>query len=53
MNIQNIIAAVIILGAFVYIANILLKKTRSFSTKSVCANDCGCGPKSGKVESIN
>ena len=53
MNIQNIIAAVIILGAFAYVVNILLKKTRSFSRKSGCANDCGCGSKADKAQSIN
>lgn len=53
MNIQNIIAALIILGAVAYVANILLKKKRSFSPKSGCANDCGCGSKADKAQSIS
>ncbi|MBA2621789.1 MAG: FeoB-associated Cys-rich membrane protein [Acidobacteria bacterium] len=44
MNAQNIIVGLIILFACFYIGKNILKKAKSFSTKSSsCGADCGCG----------
>jgi hypothetical protein len=46
LELQNIIAALILVGAFVYAATIIWKKTRAFSGKAGCVDDCGCSSKS-------
>ena len=46
LELQNIIAVLILVGALVYAATMLWKKTRSFSAKTGCADDCGCSSKS-------
>jgi len=44
MNAQNIIVAVIVLGALLYVGNILRRKVRAFKPKDAsCGADCGCG----------
>jgi len=45
MNFQNVIVAVIILAACFYIGRMIWRKTKSFSSKSSCGSDCGCGEK--------
>jgi hypothetical protein len=45
MDIQTIIVAIVILLAFLYVGKIVLGKVKSFSPKSSCASDCGCGTK--------
>jgi hypothetical protein len=46
MNIQNIIVALIILAALVYVGNILRQKVKSFKPKAgSCGADCGCDSK--------
>ncbi len=49
MTIQNIIAALIILGALAYTASLVWKKLRAFSPKNGCASGCGCGAKTKKI----
>jgi hypothetical protein len=46
MNWQAIIVGIIIFLAFLYAANMVWKRVKSFSQKSVCGTDCGCGAKS-------
>jgi hypothetical protein len=43
METQTIIAGLIILAALAYVGSLLWKRARSFSRKSECADDCGCG----------
>jgi len=43
MTFQEIIVGVIILLAGVYAGVVVWKKTRTFSPKSGCDADCGCG----------
>jgi hypothetical protein len=43
MNLQLVIAAFILFGAIAYASVVFWKKTRSFSAKSGCDADCGCG----------
>jgi hypothetical protein len=50
---QNLIVAAIILGASLYAASILLRKTRGFSRKAECAEDCGCDSKSKSPKSAH
>jgi hypothetical protein len=45
-DLQSIIAVLLIIGAAVYAGTIVLRKTRSFSRKNACADDCGCSSKS-------
>jgi hypothetical protein len=45
MNIQEIIVLVFVFAAAIYVASMIYKKTRSFSSKSGCSNDCGCSAK--------
>jgi hypothetical protein len=45
-ELQNIIAVLILVGAVAYAATIVWKKTRAFSGKAGCADDCGCSSKS-------
>ena len=45
-DLQSIIAALLIIGALAYAGIILSRKTRAFSRKGACADDCGCSSKS-------
>lgn len=49
MDIQTIIVAIIIFIALTYVGKMIFDKLKSFSTKSDCGNNCGCGEKSMKV----
>jgi hypothetical protein len=49
MDIQTLIVALIFCVALLYVGSILFGKIKSFSAKSNCANDCGCGVKAKKV----
>lgn len=42
MDTQTIIVLLIILAAILYAGSSLVRKRRSFSPKSACADDCGC-----------
>jgi len=53
MTFQNIAAFLIILGALAYVGTMLWRKTKSFSPKSGCASDCGCGSESKKSQPVN
>ena len=46
MNIQYIIVGTIIIFALFYIGVNIWRKVKSFSSKSSCGSDCGCGTKS-------
>ena len=46
LELQNIIAVLILFAALAYAATIFWKKTRAFSAKPGCADDCGCSSKS-------
>ncbi len=47
MNVQNIIVALIVLAALLYVGNILRHKVKSFKPKDAsCGADCGCESKS-------
>ncbi len=45
MNYQEIIVLAFVFAAVLYVASMVYKKTRSFSSKAGCANDCGCSAK--------
>jgi hypothetical protein len=45
-ELQNIIALLILGAAVFYAGTVLWKKTRAFSVKGGCADDCGCSSKS-------
>ncbi|MEO7674921.1 MAG: hypothetical protein ABIU09_12695 [Pyrinomonadaceae bacterium] len=45
MNIQEIIVLAFVVSAVLYVAAMVYRKTRSFSSKSACADDCGCSAK--------
>jgi hypothetical protein len=49
MNLQFLIVALIVIGALAFAGRGMLKRARSFSAKSDCGVDCGCGDKSGKA----
>ncbi|MBK7510797.1 MAG: FeoB-associated Cys-rich membrane protein [Chloracidobacterium sp.] len=51
MSIQTIIVFAIIAAAAFYGAVTLWHKRRSFSTKSDCSHDCGCGETTHKPKS--
>ena len=51
LEIQNIIAVLLLMGAFVYAGMMLWKKTGAFSAKADCADDCGCSSKT-KISKI-
>lgn len=46
MDLQTIIAGLIILISVAYVATVLLRKTKAFSPRSACVDDCGCSSKS-------
>jgi len=46
MNIQYIIVIAIILAAVVYAGVQFRKRSRAFSLKKSCGDDCGCGTSS-------
>lgn len=50
-DLQTIVAAVVIGGAFVYASLMFFRKSKAFSTKSDCGDDCGCSSKS-KVSKV-
>jgi hypothetical protein len=43
IDLQTLVAAVVVGGAFVYAAFVFLHKSKAFSAKNDCADDCGCG----------
>ncbi|MBE7516738.1 MAG: FeoB-associated Cys-rich membrane protein [Chloracidobacterium sp.] len=43
MDLQYFIVIVIILGAIIFAAKTLVQKSRAFSPKPSCGDDCGCG----------
>lgn len=45
MDIQALIVVAIVVAAVVYAGAMFLRKTKAFSPKSKCADDCGCGSK--------
>jgi FeoB-associated Cys-rich membrane protein len=45
MNIQEIIVLAFVGAAVIYVAWMIYRKTRSLSSKTGCANDCGCSTK--------
>lgn len=45
-DLQFLIVALLIAGAATYAAWTFMRKSRSFSKKSDCADDCGCSSKS-------
>jgi hypothetical protein len=50
MDIQNIIVAIILIIAALYVGKKMFGKIKSFSPKDKnCGNDCGCDSKSGKI----
>jgi hypothetical protein len=51
MDLQFIVVSVIVLSAIAFAALTLARKTRSFSTKSDCGADCGCGDAKEKLTS--
>ena len=51
LDIQSIIAALLLVGAFAYAATMLWKKTRAFSMKADCGGECGCSSKT-KISKI-
>jgi hypothetical protein len=48
MDFQTLIVAIIILTALFYVGKIIFVKVKSFSNKSKCGSDCGCGLENGK-----
>jgi hypothetical protein len=51
MNVQAIIVSIIILAALLYVALLVWRKVKSFSTKGACGAGCGCdaNSKSAKI----
>jgi hypothetical protein len=45
LELQNILAALLLGGALTYAATMLWQKMRAFSRKADCADDCGCSSK--------
>ena len=47
LDVQTIVALILVAGAVAFAGTAFWKKTRSFSAKNAaCADDCGCGSKS-------
>jgi len=46
MDIQIIIVGLVILAAVIYAVKVLQMKTKAFSPKTACSDDCGCSSKS-------
>jgi hypothetical protein len=53
MDIQYIIVALIILAALSYATWMFIGKTKAFSKKSGCADDCGCSSKTNTPKIAN
>ena len=53
MDIQTIIAGLIILIAVTYAATVLRRKTRAFAPRSTCVDDCGCSAKSKTAKVVH
>ena len=49
IGLQYIIVGLVIAVALAYAAGTFARKTKSFSPRSGCENDCGCGGKSKKT----
>ncbi|MEP7212057.1 MAG: hypothetical protein ABI791_03220 [Acidobacteriota bacterium] len=49
MDLQLLIVALLILGAFTLVGRAAWRRSRSFTVKSGCETDCGCGGKSKKA----
>jgi len=44
MNIQEMIVLALVGAAILYVASMIYTRTRSFSIKAGCSDDCGCAP---------
>ncbi len=53
MDVQNIIAALLVLAAFAYAASSLIRKGKMFSKRSACSDGCGCASKSKTPDPIH
>jgi hypothetical protein len=53
MDIQTIIAGLIILVAVAYATKALLRKSKAFSPRSACVDDCGCSSKSKTTKVVH
>lgn len=51
MMLQQLIVIAIIVAAVVYVGMIMLRKSRSFSRKHGCGNDCGCNGREKNITS--
>ncbi|HEY0427559.1 MAG TPA: FeoB-associated Cys-rich membrane protein [Pyrinomonadaceae bacterium] len=49
MNWQILIVIVIIALALLFVGRNFWRKTKSFSPKGNCGNDCGCGEKTKSI----
>ena len=52
-DLQSLIAAIVIGVAVVYAAAVLFRKSKTFSIKSDCADDCGCASKSKTSKALH
>jgi hypothetical protein len=52
-DLQTIIVMIAIASAGVYAASIFVRKSKAFSTKNDCADDCGCSSKSKTPKSAH
>lgn len=43
---QTIIAVTVVAGAAIYATWVFIRKSRAFSTKEACGDECGCSAKS-------
>jgi hypothetical protein len=50
MDVQNIIVYLIVLAAVIYAGKSVWGKVKSFSVKSGCGNNCGCGDSKSSVK---
>lgn len=49
MGFQEIIVLMIVAGAIAFVGRMAYSKSRAFSPKTSCGNDCGCSTDSNKT----
>lgn len=52
-DLQSVIAIVVIGGAVLYAASMFLRKSKAFTVKNTCGDDCGCSSSSKTPRAVH
>jgi hypothetical protein len=53
VTLQSLIVMIVVGVAIIYAASVFLRKSKAFSSKNDCADDCGCGSRSKTTKAVH